>query len=95
MTRPGPGKYEGNETLEVCEALYELLGISGQISDFGDVTEAGHFVALLEGDGKTLPKAYYITDEDSYGFFTYYEFDSMEEALKEFDSLYRLYHAAV
>lgn len=88
MTKPGPGKFETCESLEIAEELYNILGISGQEKDWGDLSGGtGHFIALIpDVNGKS-----YITDEDEYGFFEYYTFDSPEEARREFESLATFY----
>lgn len=88
MTKPGPGKFENNESLEVAERLYAILGESGQVKDFGSVSEwPFHFIALIhEIDGKS-----YITDEDEQGFFEYEEYDDWKEADKVYEDIVSIY----
>jgi len=84
MTKPGPGKFEDCESLEVAEKLYEILGNSGQVKDFGSVVEwPWHYIALIHTiDGKS-----YVTDEDQDGFFTYEEFSDAKEANKTYEQV--------
>ena len=79
MTRPGCGKFEGNESLEVAEMLY------GMDADefFGTVDEQGWFGVIfnvhLEGTPATDLR-HYIVEEDSDGFFMYTEYKDIQQA---------------
>ncbi len=82
-----PGKFEGCESQEIGEALYEMLNLSLEIDYFGE-TEYGGFYALISaGDNAPFDKPYYITREDERGFFDYRAFDDRETAKAEFDTL--------
>lgn len=82
MTRPGPGKFEGNPSLEISEALYAIVGNGGHDDEIGDVQSFGWHALITEfdpydEDGNFLwdAKPAYIVLEDSNGFFSYQEFD--------------------
>lgn len=89
MTRPGPGKFEGNDSLEVSEYLYETV-MSGLFDD--EIGEAEFFGwhALITDIDKDDPldkwpltpdlKPAYIVVQDSFGFFTYKGFDLNTQA---------------
>lgn len=88
MTRPGPGKFEGNESLEVSEYLYDIVGDSMQDDEIGDVETFGWYALITDAD-ENLPlerfplpglKPAYIVVEDSNGFFSYTEFDLKTQA---------------
>lgn len=87
MTRPGPGKFEGNESLEIAEALYNLINESWQNDDFGSAVDGPYWEALLLNvtpiGGHTRS---YIVTEDSQGFFRYYEYATPKEAEEQYDS---------
>lgn len=94
MTKPGPGKFEGNTSLEVAETLYEWLGEGSADEECGDVDGYGSYYALFDVDGADVDapegmrgKAY-VTEECSQGFFTYLEFDSFYKT--EAESAYRI-----
>ena len=74
-----PGKFEGCPCPVIAEKLYDLLGISGQVEDLGDAQDFG-FYALVELDDNGK---WYITNEDSQGFFMYEEYESEHVARAE------------
>lgn len=83
MTKPGPGKFEGNESLETAQALYEITGYRGEDESFGSVDENGRWVAIIVNGflpDENLTAAAYIVEEDSNGFFTYTEYETSEAA---------------
>lgn len=81
---PGPGRFEGNDSYEICEALDGLCAKSFFNEQFG-TTEEGIWEALFLHttirDGKA--RAYIVT-EDSNGFFSYKEYSSDEEARSKY-----------
>jgi hypothetical protein len=108
MTRPGAGKFEGNESLEVSEYLYETT-MNGLVDDeIGDVESFG-WHALVTGIDDDLDlldvitgnipdnlvdlKPAYIVSEDNNGFFTYGEFESSDEARAEWKDITQEYLA--
>ena len=90
MTRPGPGKFEGNESLEVAEMLYAMVGDGMQDDEIGDVQSFGWHALITDAD-KNIPedhwpmqdedgrvlevKPAYIVLEDNNGFFSYRGYD--------------------
>jgi len=83
MTKPGPGKFEGNESIEVAEYLYEWTDAVNE--QFGSVTENGFWEGLhisFKEEYEDLPelKPAYIVREDDQGFFTYEEFETADAA---------------
>jgi hypothetical protein len=93
VTKPGPGKFEANESLELATYLYDMCGIQAFDDEFGDNSSGLGWYALFTnitpGDevvGDPLPH-HYIVEEDIAGFFTYREFDNPETASKEFQRL--------
>lgn len=101
MTRPGPGKFEGNESLEVSEYLYDIIGDGMQDDEIGDAEFFGWHALITDAD-KNIPldhvtvkdvKPAYIVVEDSYGFFTYREFDLNTQARRAWLDVTREYLA--
>lgn len=78
MTRPGPGKFEGCESLEVAERLYGIVMDSSQDATMGDVEEYGVVLDLI-GDA--------ICTTDQQGFFTYVLFPSEQAAQERWQGL--------
>jgi hypothetical protein len=81
---PGPGKFEGNPSLQVSEDLYGLCGNSWFNESFGDVSEIGIWEALflnltIEGTPKS-----YIVVENEQGFFSYNAYDTEDEAYSKY-----------
>lgn len=83
MTRPGPGKFEGNESLEVSEYLYAIVGDGMQDDEIGDVQSFGWHALITDAD-KKIPLDFvtirdvqpaYIVLEDNNGFFSYRGFE--------------------
>jgi hypothetical protein len=109
MTRPGPGKFEGNESLEVSEYLYDIIGDGMQDDEIGDVetsgwsaliTDADKFNAaeshwpIQDEDGRVINvKPAYIVHETNYGFFTYVGFDLNTQARRVWRDLTQEYLA--
>lgn len=86
MTKPGPGKFEANESLEIAEALYSY-SLGGFVDEqFGSVDENGYWEGLIQNHimNGPLMKPGYIVIEDNLGFFTYQIFDSHEEAWSKY-----------
>lgn len=99
MTRPGPGKFEGNESLELSEILYAWTQ-NGLLDDqVGGVDELGWhgYVYIADGDEAfdqvreaapevvTSPELGFVLHEDGNGFFTYEVFESSGSARTVFD----------
>lgn len=99
MTRPGPGKFEGNDSAELSEILYAWVQ-NGLLDDqIGDVEELGWhgFVYIADGDEAyeqvreadpsvvTSPELGFVLHEDNNGFFTYEVFESSGAARIVFD----------
>lgn len=92
MTRPGPGKFQNNESLEIAEALYSMLGEEND--SYGDSSSGlgwyGLFTdidVLVDGVSSPYPEgmqANYIVEEDTNGFFTYEGFDSVDATKEKF-----------
>jgi hypothetical protein len=89
MSKPVPGKFEGNESLEIAEFLFDIELDGGAYDDMGDVETFGFhslhlsvndFNHYISHEVSKLVKPAYITWEDNNGFFTYIEFDSNAEA---------------
>lgn len=104
--KPGPGKYEGNESLAVSEYLDTLCGET-QPEFFGDTEEYGYWVALLDTRdiatnmtsdstdwGQALVgkiKPAYVVSVNGQGFFEYKAFDSFEEARAKYNEWFDSY----
>ncbi len=102
MTRTGPGKFEGNESKEIAEKLYEMLNAGMADEEAGDISEMGWYSALFSGilldaDGNELEseEGGYITDEDEQGFFTYTEYDTNDELEKTWQNILALENANI
>lgn len=87
LTKPGPGKFEGNPSLEASEILLEHT-LDGVHETLGEAHAGwlGAFTlirgeAISEKDKAILPDAAYICEEDGYGFFAYKAFASLHQAL--------------
>lgn len=76
-----PGKFEGCSCPVIAELLYELVGISGQVDDLGDVQDFGWY-ALVDTEG-----IWYIVTEDNYGFFQYERYESEASARADWQSI--------
>lgn len=87
MTKPGPGKFEGNKSEEVAESLYDMS--SDPDEEYGTVQGFGWY-GLIKRDS-SLPVinwpenniAAYIVKEDSQGFFTYTGYEKLGDALSD------------
>lgn len=107
MTRPGPGKFEGNESLEVSEMLYAIIGDGMQDDEIGDVESFGWHALITDAD-KNIPDDHwpmqdketgkvielqpaYIVLEDSSGFFSYRGFDLNTQARNVWKSITQEY----
>lgn len=83
MTRPGPGKFEGNESLEIATALYEI-GLAGDFED--DLyTDDGYLNLVFDGGEDALNAPAYITKEAEDGSFTYIAYTDVEAARDEWN----------
>lgn len=107
MSRPGPGKFEGNESLEVSEYLYDIIGDSMQDDEIGDVESFGWHALITDIPSfrSTLDplqnelyemknvefQPAYIVLEDNDGFFTYRGFDSNDEARQTWSEIVQIY----
>lgn len=91
MTKPGPGKFQANRSLEESQILYEH-SLDGSHPDFGESDGFGWFIFIdtegftgLEKSVCTSPA--YICREDSQGFFEVAWFNSVEDAHTEWARL--------
>src|SRR5574338_726409 len=98
MTRPGPGKFEGNASLEISEALYAIVQDGMQDDEIGDVESFGWHALITDfdpydEDGNYLwgAKPAYIVLEDNNGFFSYQEFDLNTQARRAWKMLTQEY----
>lgn len=80
MTKPGPGKFEANESEEIAEALYDLTLGSWFNEQYGDVEHGGWYALFINVTPTGGHTSNYIVEEDNNGFFTYQEYASEEEA---------------
>ncbi len=96
MTKPGPGKFEACESLEIAEFLLGIELDGGENDSIGDVETFGFQSLILDANeapydlsnrGPDGLQAAYITLEDHYGFYTYVGFDSNEEAKVAWDRI--------
>jgi hypothetical protein len=86
--RPGPGKFEGNESLAVSEELYRIVNEGFTDQEVGDVSTYGIWYGLIKkpsdswvSGGQThLDDTTYIVSEDEQGFFGYTAYASSDEA---------------
>lgn len=98
MTRPGPGKFEGNSSQEASELIYAWVQnglVDDQCGDsdvgwhgflyIADGDEAYNALREAEADLVTSPELGIVVHEDSNGFFTYEVFESSEAARIVFD----------
>jgi hypothetical protein len=93
---PGPGKFEGNDSLIVSKFLYNYTLDGFQDEQYGSVTEPSFiWEALIVIDWGMFPgegydplmdilKPAYIVWEDSHGFFSYVGYDTEEEARNQY-----------
>jgi hypothetical protein len=82
--KPGPGKFEGNESLSLSEKLHEMTLDGWCTDELGDVQHFGWYGLLISPfsneDEKDIPfdkvesGPSYIVHEDNNGFFDYTEF---------------------
>lgn len=93
MTKPGPGRYEGNESLE----LSQILDQTPPDDSFGDSSSGNGWVGLiklpmdLEGIPSELIKPAFVVTEDTNGFFDYVGYDTIEEAEAKFEAMRPVY----
>ena len=94
MTRPGPGKFEGNASLELSEVLYAWVQNGLVDEQCGSVDTIGWHALILVADGDeaydqireadpevvTSPELGILVHEDNNGFFTYEIFETFESA---------------
>ena len=98
MTRPGPGKFEGNESLEESELLYGH-SLDGTHDTFGESDLFGFYILIIReylphSDQTRLSYPAYICKEDEHGFFSVIPYSDPKEAeamflkwAQEWDSL--------
>lgn len=93
MSKPGPGKFEGNASLELSEVLYAWVQ-NGLVDDQCNPQEDHWtgFVYIADGDEAytqvreadasvvTSPELGFVLHEDANGFFTYEVYESSEAA---------------
>lgn len=84
MSKPGPGKFEANDSLEISEYLHDISLNGWQDASLGDVEGFGFYELITNANRRVgAPqgtKAAYICHEDNNGFYTYHEFDTNDEA---------------
>ena len=83
--QPYPGKFEGNGSRRLAEALYNLT-IDGLSTELGDVEGFGWYGLVARKHGSS-----YIVHEDSQGFFDYTEYATDREAKAEWKALEKEY----
>ena len=84
-----PGKFEGNENEALAEKLYEFT-LDGQCDrEIGSVDELGWYGVLIDEHFK----AYWIVDEDSNGFFSYTQYDTLFQLNKAWVEIEAMYEA--
>jgi hypothetical protein len=92
MTKPGPGKFQANDSLEASKILYEH-SLDGSHDSCGDSSYGPGWYCLVIGDALTAQEktvcdaAAYICEETPEGFFVYYAFESGVEALLKFEEI--------
>ena len=97
MTKPGPGKFEHNNSLEESEILYKH-SLDGSHEYFGETENYFGWNILILGDTLTeLEKTVctfegYICREDSYGFFYVIPFSKASEAVRQFEAIQEEYY---
>lgn len=84
MTKPGPGKFEANESLEISEYLADI-DADESTGDSSEWTAWYGLIIRSDMDEKFLPQVAYVVWEDSNGFFSYLGFDSVDEARAEYN----------
>jgi hypothetical protein len=97
MTKPGPGKFQANDILEIAEALQDICSNGAMDDMFGDNSAGLGWYALIIRDQRDeipvgdlaayLTSPAYIVEEDTSGFFTYEEFDTIEAAKNRFEEI--------
>lgn len=80
--QPHPGKFEGNGSRRLSEALYNLVGDGCASNELGDVEGFGWYGLIARKHGSS-----YIVSEDSQGFFGYNEYDTEQDARKDWKTL--------
>lgn len=93
MTKPGPGKFEANESEEIAEALYSLCGESFFNEQYGDVEHGGWYALFTHVTPIGGHTRSYIVEEDNNGFFTYEEFIDEDEAIVAFNTMSDQYYS--
>ena len=87
--KPGPGKFEGNESLSLSEKLHEMVMDGWTNEELGDVQSFGWYGLLISPFSnedkdipfdKVIPGPSYIVHKDNNGFFDYTEFANEESA---------------
>jgi len=91
--KPGPGKFEANESEVLSEELYKITMEDGCDETIGD----GHWFGIIRNIDKPNMEAFlvselhhdievnwhYIVDEDEQGFFTYKGYNDLDEVNAE------------
>jgi hypothetical protein len=83
--RPYPGKFEGNVSRRVSEALYDIVMESGHDDELdfgGDNGYVNWYGLILAFEGK-----HYIVHENNQGSFTYEEFETEEDVIGVWEKL--------
>lgn len=92
MTKPGPGKFEFNDSLEQSEILMEH-SLDGSHDSLGDISTGFDWYCLITSDCLTelektvCPDPAYLCKENEQGFFFLYPFSSIDDAKKVFADL--------
>lgn len=91
MTRPGPGKFEGNPSLEASEILYQHV-LDNSHDNVGEQDTFGFYTLIMQhsltGTERTVcDAAAYICEDDSQGFFTYTPYSDVQEAVRVWGNL--------
>lgn len=92
--RPGPGKYEGNLSLEVSVALSEYVGNGWHNEEFGEVNDFGWFALVVDPSNPNFPELVeplYIVEEDEQGFFSYIGYEDKDAGLEHWKLLLQGY----
>ena len=86
--KPFPGKFEGNESQLMAQAVYST-SLNGANDEFGDCSEYGLWCGLIIG------KRYgFIIDESDQGFVSVW-YGSKEEAKEKFEFMKNEWEAAL
>jgi|ERR1035437_5059697 hypothetical protein len=83
---PGPGRFEGNDSLAVSEYLADI----DADRETGSIEDWGYWYGLIfqaKMDEKFLPAVAYIVWEDNYGFFSYSSYEDVAIAEMEFKQI--------